>query len=436
MCAVSQVNQVNERDGTMEEDWEAIAGEAERSDPRIEADPDTDDRPQESLKVPATAANLAALDGETLHFELPDPEDDQLGDPDFQQQVDQAWHVCDRFDLQTEIWRGRILRVVRDRQKRGGDHRGAGFLRWLQERDITKSRAYALIELANSADELLSHGHLDPSTLNQFSKRAFMETAQSSPEVQQLVTDAARDGQRITRHNVKQLADEWTAVTSDLLPEAVREKAMDHSLPVRYVAPLVKEMAKLPPSHQIALQDEVAANPDVETVKQSTATARYLARYLDAATQVHTLANVTVNLEDALEEALRLDCLTIAADVVNQAAQVEQSLAKFHSSWKRLGSLSERLYLESGSSTPHLRSLLQALQCLSGDTITLNLGEGSTSHQLRIQVLPEEETANPRDSGVEADPSDVQPAPSAQDAKDAHLDSDLDADPDDDPPPW
>jgi len=26
---------------------------------------------------------------------------------------------CDRFDLQTEIWRGRILRAVRDREKQG-----------------------------------------------------------------------------------------------------------------------------------------------------------------------------------------------------------------------------------------------------------------------------------------------------------------------------
>ncbi|MFZ9736805.1 MAG: hypothetical protein ACO3EZ_02235 [Prochlorotrichaceae cyanobacterium] len=328
------------------------------------------------------------LTAEDLSFALPDPDDEGLGDSEFHQQLDQAWQVCDRFDLQTEIWRGRILRTVRDREKRGGDNRGTTFLNWLKDREISKSRAYALIDLANQADQLLDSGHLDPGTVNQFSKRAFLETAQASPEVQQMIGDAARDGHRITRHQVKQVADEWTAVTSDLLPEPVREKAMDHSLPVRYVAPLVKEMAKLPDLHRAPLQADVAETPDVDTVKQTTATARYLARYLESAAQLQTLVNVNnLDVEQALEEALRLNCLNIAADVLSQAAQVEQALAKFHNSWKRLGSLSERLYVESGSSTPHLRSLLTAIEALAGEHITLQIGEASTSRTLQLQVI-------------------------------------------------
>ena len=328
------------------------------------------------------------LNAEDLTFVLPDPEDEGLGDSEFHQQLDRAWQVCDRFDLQTEIWRGRILRTVRDREKRGGDQRGTSFLNWLKDREISKSRAYALIDLANQADQLLDSGHLDPGTVNQFSKRAFLETAQASPEVQQMIGDAARDGQRITRQQVKQLADEWTAVTSDLLPQPVREKAMDHSLPVRYVAPLVKEMSKLPDLHRAPLQAEVAETPDVDTVKQTTATARYLARYLESAAQLQTLVNVhDLDVEQALEEALRLNCLNIAADVLSQAAQVEQALAKFHTSWKRLGSLSERLYVESGSSTPHLRSLLTAIDALAGEVITLQIGEASTGRTLQLQVL-------------------------------------------------
>ena len=52
-----------------------------------------------------------------LQFQLPDPEDDTIPEMDFQTQVNQAWQVCDRFDLQTDIWRGRILKAVRDREK-------------------------------------------------------------------------------------------------------------------------------------------------------------------------------------------------------------------------------------------------------------------------------------------------------------------------------
>lgn len=328
--------------------------------------------------------------GANLSFQLPDPEDNSVSEQEFHQQVEQAWQVCDRFDLQTEIWRGRILCTVRDREKHGGDHRGLGFLNWLKEREITKSRAYSLIELANSADQLLEEGHLDPDTINQFSKRAFVETAQSAPEVQQLVSDAARDGQRITRQQVKQLTNEWVAVTSDLLPVAVREKVAEHQIAARHVAPLVRELEKLPESHQASLQTEVEETPNIETIKQTTTAARYLARYLDAAAQVRTLNQGLTNVEEALEEALRLDCLNLIADLVNQASQLEQSMAKLHTSWKRLRGLSDRLYVESGSSTPHLRSLLNTLGTLSSEVITLPLSDLQDGRQICLRVIDEE----------------------------------------------
>ncbi|MEB3274755.1 MAG: hypothetical protein ACO4AI_10745 [Prochlorothrix sp.] len=342
--------------------------------------------------LPALPPHLQDLH---LDFTLPDPEDGDLSEHDFHHHIDQVWQVCDRFDLQTEIWRGRILRAVRDREKVGGDSRGLGFGNWLKDREITKSRAYSLIELANSADRLLDEGHLDPTTINQFSKRAFVEASQSAPEVQQLIGDAAkeaaREGKRINRQQVKQLADEWTAITSDLLPEVVREKAAHHELPPKHLAPLVREMAKLPEIHQATIQAEVAENPNLDTLKHVTTEARYLARYLEAATQLRTLHDSDVDVEQALEEALRLDCLNLAADALAQAAQVEQAIAKFHSSWKRLGSLSDRLFVESGASTPHLRSLLTALGPLMGDRVQLDLGEIQDGRRIYLEVATEGE---------------------------------------------
>ena len=201
-----------------------------------------------------------------LNFQLPDPEDERISETEFQQQVEAAWQVCDRFDLQTDIWRGRILRAVRDREKKGGEGRGTGFLNWLKDQEISKSQAYGLIELADSADTLLENGLLESEDVNQFSKRAFVETAQASAEVQQLVSEAAHRGENITRREVRQLSDEWTAMTSDLLPAEVKEKAADNTIPTRYLAPLVREMEKLPESHQDTLRTEVAQNPDVDTL--------------------------------------------------------------------------------------------------------------------------------------------------------------------------
>ncbi|MBE7380981.1 MAG: hypothetical protein F6J95_006190 [Leptolyngbya sp. SIO1E4] len=334
-----------------------------------------------------------ALDPTTdLNFQLPDPEDEGVSEAEFQQQIEMAWTVCDRFDLQTDIWRGRILRAVRDREKRGGDGRGTGFLNWLRDREITKSQAYSLIELADSADTLLQEGLLEPEAVNNFSKRAFVETAQSAPEVQQLVSDAAQRGEHITRREVRQISDEWTAMTSDLLPQEIKEKAANNTIPTRYLAPLVKEMEKLPVPHQETLKTEVMLNPDIDTLKQVTAEARYLAKYLDAAVQVQALNSDNLDLEQGLEEALRIGCLNATADLVNQAAQLEQATAKLYNAWNRLNKLAERVYVDSGSSTPHLRNLLAHLEPLTNETLEVQLGdpESPLSQIVRLKLLSPE----------------------------------------------
>ena len=84
---------------------------------------------------------LDPLEAPTLSLELPDPDSDTISTMEFLARLEEAWAVCDRFDLQTEIWRGRILAAVRDREKRGGEGRGTGFLQWLCEREISKTRA-------------------------------------------------------------------------------------------------------------------------------------------------------------------------------------------------------------------------------------------------------------------------------------------------------
>jgi hypothetical protein len=329
---------------------------------------------------------------ENLELQLPNPADTDLTDQDFLAQVETVWLVCDRFDLQTEIWRGRILRTVRDREKNSGEGRGMGFLNWLQTHEISKTQAYRLMELANNADALIESGTLEPESINCFSKSAFIETAQADPEVQQLISEAARDGKRITRREVRQLADEWTAMSSDLIPAEVKTKAAHNTIPSRYLAPLVRELEKLPPEHQIILQSELTETPDVDTLKQVTAEAKYLAKYLESATHVQALEHSGIDLEQALEEALRVGCLNSAADLVHQASQLEQTIAKLYTTWKRLNKLSERLYVDSGASTPQLRQLLTTLEILTSDTLELEWGSGENNLHpvlIRLKVLAE-----------------------------------------------
>jgi hypothetical protein len=334
-------------------------------------------------------SSSASADSPSFVLELPDPERDDISTMEFEARLEEAWAVCDRFDLQTEIWRGRILRAVRDREKRGGEGRGQGFLQWLREHEISKTRAYTLIQLAESADNLLGEGLLDEDSVNRFSKRAFLETAQAGPEVQQLVSEAALSGQQITRQQVRRLSDEVVAATSPLLPEEIRQRTAENLLPPRAVAPLVRELAKLPDDQQESLRQELREEPELDRVKEVTLTARWLQKAADAGLAVRALQQDDLNFEKAMLEAQRLDALGLLSDAVGQARQLERAVLQLHTSWRRLGMLQERLWLESGSSTPHLRTLLQALQTLSGSTLRVSLGELAGGKRVRLQLVEE-----------------------------------------------
>ena len=324
-----------------------------------------------------------------LSLELPDPESDSISTIEFLARLEEAWAVCDRFDLQTEIWRGRILRAVRDREKRGGEGRGTGFLQWLREQEISKTRAYTLIQLAESADDLVGEGLLEEASVNNFSKRAFLETAQADPEVQLMIAEAANGGQEITRKQVRRLSDEFTAATSPLLPEEIRQRTADNLLPPRAVAPLVKELAKLPEGQQEELRRVLREEPELERVKDVTSTARWLSKAAEAGLAVRAFQQGQLDFDKALQEAQRLDALGLLADAVGQAQALESAVLKLHTSWRRLGGLQERLWLESGSSTPHLRELLTALQSLSGSTLRVSLGELAGGKRVRLQLVEE-----------------------------------------------
>ena len=329
------------------------------------------------------------LETPVLELDLPDPDQDDISTMEFLARLEQAWAVCDKFDLQTEIWRGKILKAVRDREKRGGEGRGAGFLQWLREREISKTRAYGLIQLAESAQEMLGEGVLEETSVNQFSKRAFMETAQAAPEVQMMISEAANEGQEITRKQVRRLSDEFMASTSPLLPEEIRQRTQENLLPPKVVAPLVRELAKLPEPQQDDLRKVLREEPELDRIKDVTHTARWITKATESSVAVRAFQQGELDLEKAMQEAQRLDALGLLADAVGQAQSLESAVLKLHTSWRRLGGLQERLWVESGSSTPYLRDVLSALQSLSGATLRVYLGELAGGKRVRLQLVEE-----------------------------------------------
>jgi hypothetical protein len=204
-----------------------------------------------------------------------------------------------------------------------------------------------------------------------------------------MISEAANGGLPITRKQVRRLSDEFLAATSPLLPEEIRQRTAENLLPPRAVAPLVKELARLPEEQQDDLRRVLRDDPELERVKDVTHTARWLHRAAEASLAVRAFQQGDLDFEKALQEAQRLDALGLLADAVGQAQALESAVLKLHTSWRRLGGLQERLWVESGSSTPHLRELLTTLQSLSGSTLRVSLGELAGGKRLRLQLVEE-----------------------------------------------
>ena len=162
------------------------------------------------LDLLAAVSSSLSPEPPMLQLDLPDPERDDISTMEFLAQLEQAWAVCDRFDLQTEILRGRILKAVRDREKRGGEGRGAGFLQWLREREISKTRAYSLIQLAESAEDLVGGGLLEEAA-SIFLQAGCWRRPRLIP-VQLMISEAA-NGRR-SPQKVRRLTDEFTMTTN------------------------------------------------------------------------------------------------------------------------------------------------------------------------------------------------------------------------------
>ncbi|HJN33219.1 MAG TPA: hypothetical protein QF700_03795, partial [Prochlorococcus sp.] len=118
-------------------------------------------------------------------------------------------------------------------------------------------------------------------------------------------------------------------------------------------------------------------------------TARWISKTTEASEAVRAFQQGELNLEKAMHEAQRLDALGLLADAVSQAQSLEASVLKLHTAWRRLGGLQERLWVESGSSTPYLRDVLGALQSLSGATVRVSLGELAGGKRVRLQLVEE-----------------------------------------------
>lgn len=287
--------------------------------------------------------------------------------------------------LAAEISKGRLLSQVRQTLV-GQCSEGweAEFKRFLKGHDLTPAKALKLIQLAGNARE--AFGDDAEAVADKMTRQAFYLALDAGQEVRELIKQQALESEGILKKgDVAAIKNEWDIVTSEVLPESVKEKVQNGSLPAPKVAPLVKELNDLPEDLSSQFVEEIAASDgfDADELRQTTKDAKSLNKILDKLPLVACLSDLDKDavVAETLQESLYID---LVGKVSVGAEQVQKLAVKLYQSHAKLSKEIDKLYCETGASTPHLRQLLVGLDVLAGETIKIETDKFSFSYSLQV----------------------------------------------------
>jgi hypothetical protein len=286
--------------------------------------------------------------------------------------------------LAAEISKGRLLSQVRETLvTQCSEGWEAEFKRFLKGHDLTPAKALKLIQLAGNAEE--AFGDDAEQVADRMTRQAFYLAVDAGQEVRQLVKQQALESETVLKKgDVAAIRNEWDIVTSEILPESVKEKVQNGSLLAPKVAPLVKELNESPEEFAVLFAEEIAASDgfDADELKEVTKDIKGLNKVLNELPLVTCLANLNNDaiVGEILKESLYID---LVSKVTTRAEQVQRLATKLYQSHRKLSKEVDRLYCETGASTPHLRRLIAGLDSLAGETIRIETDKFSFSYSLQ-----------------------------------------------------
>ncbi len=119
---------------------------------------------------------------------------------------------------------------------------------------------------------------------------------------------------------------------------------------------------------------------------------RQIETIVDTATKIKTLENSSISVENLVEEAEPLGCLNTLSNLMKVAADLKKTAIKLYKLWRKLGGLSDRLYVDTGAMHLTIRSLLNCLALLSGEVIEVP-HDSSTNSSVRFKILSNSENS-------------------------------------------
>lgn len=189
-----------------------------------------------------------------------------------------------------------------------------------------------------------------------------------------LIQFIVEERRRLTKPNYQEIEKRIKASRSELLPDEIKEKVRDKSIPEKTACKLVKGLEELPKSRQsmaIEISDSFEGGFTAEGIEVLTQEVDAIAKIYKNFDSVLTLVGQGLDVDALVDEACQAEMSSEVARFITACAGLESLARKLRSAHKTLSSLGERLFVDSGANHPNIRTLLGYTDTLTQECIRI-----------------------------------------------------------------
>ena len=262
----------------------------------------------------------------------------------------------DQSSLEADIKKGVLLK-----QKRDNLVETKGFTKWLKNNiDVSSATAYRYIKLAE-----VSEGVVDfKPNLENFSREAFLELSKHDGDIVEQICQISQ-GQYLTKPMLKGLIAEMTLIECEEIPQIVKEKVGSGELPAVKLTKIMDALTTASPEMTAGVIADLEHQEEIKDVCNNI-------------TAVGDLVNNDILWElvdpELIEEGHRIGCLGQMAKVAKGVAKLVKTETNTLVLRSKVRDAVDSLYVESGESTPRVRSFVAAVETHLGDCVVRSFG--------------------------------------------------------------
>ena len=334
-----------------------------------------------------------------------------LEGPKFDNRINKEWGKVKTVTLAVYMRAGKILRCLKKRHENN-------FTRYIKdELDISKSQAYNYLNAIKYYEELVdrfSYIEKDGDFIKNpdinvdkaigiLSLSAFLELGRSDIEIQEMVlldtTELAKTSLKgPSQREIKRYQNEYIASQSSLIPETLKD-AVNQQKVKNKLGSLVAEMEQLEQPQLSLVREELeetANSPDItKDIDNITTSVKSMKKVSDGIDSLNETFDQKVDRDEVIDESYRLEITEVVASAMKTQKSIVELLTKALAAKQKLSNICERIYLETGASTPETRNLLNILEQYTNNVIEIPGIAGSSGFRVTISSLEDNFDALP-----------------------------------------